>query len=191
MNKKTYNLRFGIVALMVLVAAMSRLLPHPPNFTAVGATALFGAAYFAKKYWAFLIPFLALWISDLILNNVVYGAFYEGFTMFSSYMIWNYVAFGLIIVLGSSVLKKIKPLNLLGASLGASAIFFLLTNLGVWYSGAGNIYPDNFAGLMAAYAAGLPYFLNTIVGDLFYVGVMFGAFELVKQRYPNLAIGNV
>ena len=176
---------------MVLVAAMSRLLPHPPNFTAVGATALFGAAYFTKKYWAFLIPFLALWISDLILNNVVYGAYFEGFTFFSEFMIWNYIAFGLMILLGSQVLKKIKPMNLLGVSLGASAIFFLVTNFGTWYVDFANIYPDNFAGLMAAYAAGLPYFLNTIVGDLFYVGVLFGAFELVKQRYPNLAIGNV
>jgi len=191
MNKKTYNLRFGIVALMVLVAAMSRLLPHPPNFTAVGATALFGAAYFAKKYWAVLIPFLALWISDLILNNVVYGAYFEGFTFFSEFMIWNYIAFGLMILLGSKVLKKVKPLNLLGASLGASAIFFLVTNTGAWYVDISNVYPENFAGLMAAYAAGLPYFLNTIVGDLFYVGVLFGAFELVKQRYPILAIENV
>ena len=190
MNKKTFNLRFGIIAIMVLVAAMSRLLPHPPNFTAVGATALFGAAYFSKRYLAFLIPFLALWISDLVLNNVVYGAFYEGFTMFSSYMIWNYVAFGLIIVLGSAVLKKVKPMNLLGASVGASGIFFLLTNFGVWWASAGTIYPDTFLGLMAAYAAGLPYFLNTLVGDLFYVGVLFGAFELVKQRYPNLATVN-
>ena len=190
MTKKTFNLRFGIIALMVLVAAMSRLLPHPPNVTAVGATALFGAAYFAKKYWAFLIPFLALWISDLVLNNVVYGAFTEGFTMFSSYMIWTYSAFGLIILLGSSVLKKVKPLNLLGASLGASTIFFLLTNFGTWYANFGDIYANNFTGLMAAYAAGLPYFLNTIVGDLFYVGVLFGAFELVKQRYPNLATTN-
>ena len=157
MNKKTYNLRFGIIALMVLVAALSRLLPHPPNFTAVGATALFGAAYFTKKYWAFLIPFLALWISDLILNNVVYGAFFEGITLFSDFMIWNYVAFGLIILLGSNVLKKVKPLNLLGASLGASAIFFLVTNFGAWVVDIANVYPNSFAGLMAAYAACLLY----------------------------------
>jgi len=191
MTKKTYNLRFGIIALMVLVAAMSRLLPHPPNFTAVGATALFGAAYFTKKYWAFLIPFLALWISDLILNNVVYGAYFEGFTFFADFMIWNYIAFGLMILLGSKVLKKVKPLNLLGASLGASAIFFLVTNFGSWYIDIANVYPKNFTGLMAAYAAGLPYLLSTIVGDLFYVGVLFGAFELIKQQYPNLAIKNV
>jgi len=190
MSKKTFNLRFGIISLMVLVAAMSRLLPHPPNVTAIGATALFGAAYFTKKYWAFLIPFLALWVSDLVLNNVVYASYFEGFSLFSSFLIWNYVAFGLIILLGSSVLKKIKPLNLLGASLGASAIFFLITNFGSWYVDFANVYSNNFAGLMTAYAAGLPYFLNTIVGDLFYVGVLFGAFELVKQRYPNLAIKN-
>jgi prepilin signal peptidase PulO-like enzyme (type II secretory pathway) len=53
MNKNKINLRFSVITLIILSAAMSRLLPHPPNFAPIGGMALFGAAYFSKKYWAF------------------------------------------------------------------------------------------------------------------------------------------
>lgn len=186
--KDKMNVRFGLIALMVLVAAMSRLLPHPTNFTPIGGMALFGAAYFTKKYWAFLIPFLALWFSDLILNNVVYAAYQEGFTLFPTYAIWSYVAFGAIVLMGTQVIKKIKIPTLVGASFAASLIFFLLTNFGVWFADPMNMYPDTAAGLVAALAAGIPYFWGTLAGDLFYTAVMFGAFEMVKRQYPTLAL---
>ena len=72
MNRKI-DLRIGILGLLVFSVALSRLLPHPPNFTPVGAMGLFGAAYFSRKYLAFLVPFVAMWVSDLILNNAVYA----------------------------------------------------------------------------------------------------------------------
>ena len=68
------NLRLGILAAIVVGAAMSRLLPHPPNATAVGAMALFGGAYFMQRWQALLLPLVAMWLSDLVLNNVVYKA---------------------------------------------------------------------------------------------------------------------
>lgn len=190
MNNKI-NLRFGLLVVLIIMAALSRLLPHPPNFTPLGGMALFGAAYFTKKYWAFLVPLVALWISDLVLNNVVYAAYQEGFVWFSSYMIWVYAAFILMIGLGTVVLKKIKVSTVLGASFAVSCIFFLVTNFGVWYADVFNTYPNNIAGLGAAYAAGLPMFLNTIVGDLFFSGVLFGAYELLKRQYPAVQLGTI
>ena len=184
------NLRFGVIAIMILVAALSRLLPHPPNVTPIGGMALFGAAYFAKKYWAYIIPFLALWISDLILNNVVYASGFEGFTIFPSYAIWTYLAFGLIIFLGVKLLKKINLPNVIGMSVTASLLFYLITNFGAWYFDSLNLYADNFGGLLAYLSAGLPFFWNTLAGDLFFVGVLFGGFELIKNTYPTLALAN-
>ena len=188
MANNKFNLRFGVIVLMIIAAAASRFMPHPPNFTPIGGMALFGAAYFAKKYWAYLIPFLALWFSDLIMNNIVYAEYQTGFTWITSFALFNFLAFGLIVFLGSNVLKKINLPNVIGASVAGSLIFFLVTNFGTWYADPFNMYADDFGGLAAAITAGLPLFWNTLAGDLVYVGVLFGGFELVKNVYPRLAM---
>jgi len=180
------DLRFGLLLLLVFSVALSRLLPHPPNFTPVGAMGLFGAAYFSRKYLAFLVPFAAMWISDLLLNNLVYAQlypdYYGAFSWFGNG--WTYAAFGLIVLLGFVVLKKVSIPHLLGASLSASALFFLITNFGSWL--ADPIYPKTWQGLTAAYALGFPFFWNTLAGDLFFTAVLFGVFEWAQRRYPGL-----
>lgn len=188
MNSKI-QLRFGIISLMILAAALSRLLPHPYNFTPIGAIGLFGAAHFSRKYLAFLVPFLALWLSNLLLNNVVYANMYpelygEGFIWFGSTAPYVYGAFVLIIGLGFLLLRKVKVTNLLVASLAASVLFFLVTNAGVWWGSP--MYTKDFASLMAVYTAGIPFFWNTLLGDLFYVGVLFGGYAWIKQQVPAL-----
>ena len=118
-----------VVTILIIIAAMSRLMPHAPNFTPVGATALFGAAYFTKKYWAIIIPFLALWASDLILNNIVYAQYYDGFVWITKDFAFSMLAFTLIAIVGMGLLKnKVTPANLLGSSVLASGIFFLISN---------------------------------------------------------------
>lgn len=184
MSKRNITIRFSILALFILVAAATRFL-FIPNFTAIGAMGLFGAAYFSKKYWAFIVPFAALWISDLVINNVVYGAPGQSF-MWMGYS-WVYLAFGLSIIVGMLLLNKVSPARLLGASLMTSVLFFLLTNFGAFLSPI-TPYPQNFGGLMAAYAAGIPFFWNTMLGDLFFTAVFFGSFELVQQRFPQLRL---
>lgn len=85
-----------VVITLIGLAALSRLLPHPPNFTAVGAMALFGAAYLSPRWLGFAVPFAALWMSDLIINNVVYAAYFDQFVWF--YNPSNYIGFGLVMV---------------------------------------------------------------------------------------------
>lgn len=182
------NPRFGVIALMIILAAASRFLPHPPNFTPIGGMALFGAAFFAKKYWAYIIPFLALWASDLILNNVVYAAYHEGFVLMPTYALWTYLAFGLMILMGSKLLKKITIPNVLIGAVSASMIFFLVTNFGAWYADPFHMFADDASGLVAALAAGLPYFWNTLAGDLVYASILFGSFALIKNTYPTLTL---
>ena len=187
MNGKI-NLRLSIISIIVLAAAFSRLLPHPYNFTPIGAMGLFGAAHLSRKYLAFLIPFLAMWASDLALNNIIYARLYpefygDSFVWFGN--LWVYASFAAIVVLGLALLRRVKATNLLAASLLASVLFFLATNFGSWL--AAPQYPKTAAGLMAAYGAGIPFFWNTLLGDLFYAGVLFGGYEWLQRRFLVLA----
>lgn len=182
------NTRFGILALMIALAALSRFLPHPPNFTPLGGMALFGAAYFNRKYIAFAVPFLAMWLSDLALNNLVYAKLYPELYPRFAWMgsLWVYLSFGLIVLIGFGLLRKVTTLRLLGASLSASVLFFLVTNFGSWLSNP--LYAKNIGGLMTSYVAGIPFFWNTMAGDLIFTAVLFGAFEWMKRRYSALSL---
>lgn len=186
MNQKI-NLKTGVVIAMILTATLSRFIPHPPNFTPIGAMSLFGAAYFGRKYLALLIPFLALWLSDLALNNILYAQMFpEYYTQFVWFGMWSvYIAFAAIVGLGWLLLKKVTTTRLLGASVSASLIFFLITNFQVWL-GPLSVYPKTIAGLFSAYAAGIPFFWNTLAGDLFFTAVLFGAFAFFQRRFPAL-----
>ncbi len=155
------KLRLAIA--LTALAALSRLLPHPDNFTPISAMALFGAAYFSQQIRMLSVPFLALFLSDLVLNNVIYRQYC------------------LVMLLGWTLLRqKVTPARLLFASLSASAIFFLVTNFSTWLDSG--MYPHTPAGLTACFVAGLPFLKNTILGDLFFSGVMFGAYEWMLGR---------
>jgi len=171
---------------MIFAAAFSRLLPHPPNVTPIGAMSLFGAAYFSRRYLALIVPFVAMWLSNLYLNNVIYAQmypeFYSGFSWFGNWAV--YISFALIVGLGWLLLRKVSPLRLIGASVSASLLFFLITNFQAWMMTPA--YPRTAAGLGMAYAAGIPYFWNTLLGDLFFTGLLFGAFAFFQQRVPAL-----
>jgi hypothetical protein len=184
--KPKLNLRFSVITMLILFAAMSRLVPHPPNFAPIGGMALFGAAYFAQRYWAFVVPIISMWISDLVLNNIVYAQYFDGFVWFYAGSLFTYGAFALIVVLGMFTLKKVRILGLYLSALGASAIFFIVSNFGVWFSGI--MYPKDLGGLTACYIAGLPFLQNTILGDLVYSSLLFGAFEFSLRRCPQLRL---
>ena len=172
--------------MLILLAAMSRLLPHPPNFAPIGGMTLFGVAYYSKRHWAFIIPIIAMWISDLVLNNVIYGQYFPHFVWFYQGCFFTYGSFILIGLLGLFLLKKINAQNLFITSLLASVVFFALSNFGVWFSTT--IYPKNISGLIGCYIAGLPFFKNTILGDLVYTSVLFGSFEYAQHKIPSLQI---
>jgi hypothetical protein len=166
---------------MILTAALTRLLPHPNNFSPIAAMALFGGAYFGKRSTALLIPLIALWLSDLVLNNTVYAAFYNGFTWITPSFYWSYGVFAMLAMAGTSFLQKPTTPRVLGASLSASVVFFLVSNFGVWLESG--MYPKTATGLSACYAAGLPFLSNTIVGDLVYTGVLFGVYQWIQNKY--------
>ncbi len=172
MNNKTLNPRFFFIISVIVAGALFRLIPHWPNFTPIAAMALFGGTYFNKKFTAFLIPMAALFISDMILG-------------FHSYMIAVYLGFAVIVGIGMMLKNRVKFGSLLLASVGSSIIFFLITNFAVWIGSP--YYPQNFAGLLESYTAGLPFLNNGVLGDLFYNALFFGTFYLAQQKFPVLA----
>ena len=172
MNSKLISPRFLVLCAMILAAAFTRLIPHLPNFTAIGAMALFGGAYFSNKKIAFAVPLIAMFITDLILG-------------FHNTMIAVYIAFALMVVIGMTMIKRKKAGNIVLAAVTATVFFFIITNFAIWLSGI--MYPMTGAGLVECYIAAIPFFGYNIAGNLFYSGVMFGLFELARMKFPQLA----
>jgi hypothetical protein len=166
------NATLGFVSLIVLAIA-TRFIPHAPNFTAVGAAALFGGFALAKRWQAFLLPVLIMFLSDLVLNNVVYSVYYDSFQWFTPGFGYMYAAFILTVLLGYLQGGKLKVLNLLGAGVTSALLFFIITNFGVWQSGM--LYPQTFEGLMTCYAAALPFLANSLISTLVYGAILFGS----------------
>jgi hypothetical protein len=185
MENKKSTLRFGILALIVLTVGMTRLLHLPPNVAPISAFALFGGAYFTKRWQSVLLPIGAYWVSDLILNNVIYKSFFPTFTLFSNDFYFAAVSLGLTVALSWFMLKVVKVQNVFVASIIGSLIFFVITNFGTWL--IWNMYPMNAAGLAACYAAGLPFLQNALTGDLLWSAILFGGFALAQRRFPVLA----
>lgn len=179
---KSLQIRLTTLTIIVLTTALFRILPHWPNFTPVAALALFGAATFERKWLGLLAPLAAMLLSDALIG-------------FHSSMGAVYLSFGLTWLLGLWALpvrRSGKPtaLRIAGASVTASVLFFLITNFAVWYGST--FYPQTPAGLMACYAAGLAFyngtsfFLNGLLGDLFYSAVLFGSYYRLQQRFTVL-----
>ncbi len=171
-----------VLAVMILLAALSRLLPHPPNFSPVEAIALFGGAYFASRAWALLVPLAAMLVSDLVLASTL-GSSYAGYIGGISF--WSvYACIALSTALGFGLRGKVGGARLLGYSLAGSVLFFVATNFGAWL--ASPFYPQTAAGLGAAYVAGIPFFQWTVLGTLAYAAILFGGFALLRRRVPAL-----
>ena len=168
--------------LMILAVALTRLIPHPPNFSPVEAMALFGGAYFAKRSWAIALPLIALFISDLALSFMMGGVYFQYFVSADFLMIYATIA--LLTVLGFALRGKVSIKRVAIFSVISSLIFFLITNFAVWLDSP--MYSQTATGLMAAYLAGLPFLQNGLLGTLFYSALLFGSYELLKQRAPAL-----
>ena len=168
---------------LIFAVALSRLIPHPPNFSPVEAMALFGGAYLAKRSWAVLVPLIALFISDLVLGLMMGGEYFSYFV--SAGFVLVYLTIALLSVTGFGLRGKVTAWRVAGYGVAGSLLFFLVTNFGVWVGSP--FYPQTASGLMAAYVAGLPFLQNGILGTVFYSLILFGGFELLKQRIPALA----
>ena len=166
-----------MVFVLIVLAAASRLLPHPPNFAPVAAIGLFAGALSGRRV-GWLVPLVALLLSDLVLG------FYNPIGM-----LWNYIAFGACLLIGSAVLAKRRTFaRVAGAVLASSLVFFALSNFGMWASA---YYPRTWAGFVACYVAALPFFRNTFTSDVLYSTALFGGYALLARWFARPAAGTV
>ncbi|MEM7574298.1 MAG: DUF6580 family putative transport protein [Bacteroidota bacterium] len=175
MSSPTTFQRFAIIGGLILLAALSRLLPHPPNFTPLAAMALFGAAYLQRSWLVWLLPFVAFYLSDLVLNNWVYAA--EGAAWNWSVNWGVYAAFALIILLGIWQLRKRNwtSAGLALTGLAGTLLFYAITNFLSWYVDPFQMYPNGIEGLWMSLAAGLPFLANSLMGTAFFGAILFGS----------------
>ena len=168
-----FVLRAILAAVMIVLAAVLRIVPHPWNFTPIGAMALFSGAMFRDRRAAFLFPLVALFAGDLFIGlhrliPVVYASF-------------------LLSVLIGTGLANRRGLLRIGSAVFLGALqFFLVTNFAVWQ--LFGTYPHTPSGLAACYIAGLPFFGNALAGDALYATLFFGAFAVSEHFFPALRL---
>lgn len=175
MSKKTLI----FASILILFAAFSRLLPHPPNFTPIIAMGLFGGAYFNSRSLSILIPLLAMFLADFALQTGFWLGLRE-YAGFHSSLLAVYAVIALIAVIGWNLKDKISVPKVGMFALLSSVLFFVVTNFSVWmFSG---FYPTNFSGLVACFTAAIPFFGNTLFSTLAYSALLFGSFAYFKSK---------
>lgn len=187
-NNQPNQIRLSVLLLfVVIIAAMRVIFSMDPalapfaNFSAVGAMALFGGAYFTN-WKAFAFPLLALLISDLLISRFAHWG--GEWQFLYSGAAWVYGAIALMVVVGRYLMKRKTVTNFLLSSVLIVLIHWIVTDFGVW--AMGTMYPKTLAGFGACLVAAIPFEWNLLFGTLIYGVVMFGGFEFVQRRYPSL-----
>ncbi len=165
-----------IEILLVFLGALSRLVPHLPNFTAVSAVALYGATKLDDRKRAMWIPVLAMLVSDSVME-VMYRAGLSPIQGFHGGMGYVYAAFIVVSCIGMWIRSAFSYGRLALGTLSASLSFFVITNFGVWLGGW---YGYTVEGLTACYIAAIPFFRNQLAGDIFFVALLFGTDAVIR-----------
>lgn len=161
------SLRHATLISLIVIAAVCRWIPHPLNFTPIGAMAIFGGACYADRRLAFLLPLAALFLGDLPAG-------------FHVLMPAVYASFAINVLLGRWLRSRRTIISTSAITLAGSLQFFFVTNLATWWV----YYPRNAAGLLACFDAGIPLFQNTLAGDAVFTGLLFGGLALAEWQLP-------
>ncbi|MFP5520435.1 MAG: DUF6580 family putative transport protein [Bdellovibrionia bacterium] len=159
--------KYILITVLLVLASLSRLLPHAPNFTAVGAMALF-AGFYLKRSQAMVLPLIVLFVTDLVLGG-------------HSTMLFVYFGMAMVALM-ASFLGQASSSKIIGGALAGSLMFFFVTNFGVWM--VDGFYSPDWQGLMTSYMMGLPFLKNQIAGDLFFSAVLFGSYSYAQRFLP-------
>lgn len=173
-----FSPRTMTLVVMILAAALTRVMPHPWNFTAIGAMCLFGGATFHRRWAALAVPLIALLISDVAIAYLQYGGDLSTMTWF------KYVLFAATVVMGMLIRGRTSAANVGGMAIAASAVFFVASNFEYWLTGGR--YPLTAGGLTECYVAAIPFARNMFLSNLFYSAVLFGGLHLMQRQWPAL-----
>ena len=169
-----------ILAILIALGVAGRLLPHPPNFTPMAAIALFAGFIFIKRYMAVVAVISTMLLCDYFAFGSLSASWFGSKSMFVVYL-----ALLFPIVFKNFLQKKIGVLRIFGAALASSSVFFLATNFAVWAFSP--MYEKTLEGLVLCYTMAIPFFQNTVAGDLIWSGVIFGTYFALRN-YSNLQI---
>jgi hypothetical protein len=162
MKSKTLN-NFVIGAILILLASVTRLIPHLWNFTAVGAVFLFSTFYFKNRNARFLIPFTIMLFSDLSLY-LLKGIPFAG--------VGIYLCLILYIPISIVLIKKVRIMSIALAGISGATLFFITSNFLVWIQGGGY-----GLGFVETFTIAIPFYLNHMMGNLFWSAILFGVYE--------------
>jgi hypothetical protein len=159
--------RVLLLAALIVLAAVARLVPHPMNFTPIGAMAIFAGAVFADRRVALLVPLAALFLGDLatglhVLIPAVYGSF------------------ALNVLLARWLRNRRTAVTTTAVTLAGAVQFFVTTNFAAWVV----FYPHTAEGLLQCYVAAVPFFRNTLLGDAVFVTLLFGGLAVAERAFP-------
>ena len=169
MNKNNIKIYIYPICLILLLS-LSRMIPHPHNFTPILAVGVFSGFYFKEFFLGSLIVILSMFIGDLFLG-------------FHSTMIFTYVSLVAAVSLGL-LIKNLKITSILFTGIASSVIFYLVTNFGAWLTIP--MYEKNFAGLIQSYVLAIPFFHNTLLSTLLYLVVIKLFFDFSIKRTAKI-----
>lgn len=164
----------SLIVIVICLAAIALRITEilPSNFSPVAAVALFGAAFMTNRMAGLLIPLVIMILSDVVLGfHGAAPAVYAGFLII-----------GLI---GLTMRNNPTVAKAVGGVIVGSVVFFLLTNAAVWLTSG--FYAPGFEGLIESYTSGLPFFRNTLIGNVVFTVALFAGFNLAILKFPELA----
>ena len=170
-------LGLAVAGALIALCVVARLLPHPPNFAPLAAVALVGCLFFARQWQVGLVVVLGMGIGDLLLGFYDIGV-----------MLTVYASLLMPLAARRFIGRSPTALRIGAAAVGAGIGFYLTTNAAVWFFGSS--YPPTAEGLLASYAAGLPFLKWTLAGNLFWSAVLFGAFRFGARAYPPASLAS-
>lgn len=184
MTLQKTNTRNIVLILMIIAATAFRLLSYKfqvlSNFTPVGAIALFGGAYFADKWKAYVVVLLGMFVSDVAINYL----YTSKLMLWYSGSFWVYLMFAIMVFVGT-LIKKVNLANVFLASLAGICIHWLIVDLPFLY---GDLYPHTLAGYGRSLINAIPFERNMVLGDIVFGALLFGGFELAKTKYTVLKL---
>jgi len=171
------------LSVFIVAVALTRLLPHPPNFAPITAMAVFGAVTFGRGRTAVLAPLVALFVSDLAKKYLYHHGLSAQWGIYRG--MWVTYGTTALVALISRLARGTRRVSVVaGTTLLGSIVFFLVTNFAVW--ARGSRFPHTLDGLVDCYLVAVPFFRNSLAGDVVYGTVLFGAWMLVKRWVPAL-----
>ncbi len=189
--------KFFIVLTLITVAGLSRLLPHPWNFTPLTGITLMSASFIITRWKSFLLPFLIWLVTDHLVNTFIYNKSLLDFSYFiSTTALGVYVSMALIWLIGNWLRSNMKTSSILAASLSSSLIFYLVSNTFVFIGNS--FYSQDLNGWLQCLAMGIPFykndfglffgsfFFNGVMGDLFYTSLLFGSYSIWVNKSLSL-----